>query len=125
MNKNKLEMSMSLEHKLTHTLSMKIMEIGQIIFEIEEDYKHSLSRRAFEKIKRAKELLYEVANEHMTPITAERMKNWKQERNQERELNRKFSRTPDPWEMWTQEQKQKFSDEVTRKCIQGFGGGQV
>lgn len=121
MMKQSQEMSMSLEQKMTHTLSMKIMEIGQVIFELEEDYKHSLSRQAFAKLQQAKEILQEVASEYMTPMTAERMNNWRAEKEQRREASRHM-RTPEPWENWSDEQRDEYHKDILRRMKQGFGG---
>jgi len=113
------EMAMSLEQKMSHSLSMKVMAIGQIIFELEEDYRNSLSRQAFAKLQQAKEILQEVASEYMTPMTVERMNNWKKEKE---DRTPKFKRVKEPWEEWTQEQSDAYHKEILRMMKQGFGG---
>ncbi len=113
------EMQLSLEQKMSHSLSMKVMAIGQIIFELEEDYKNSLSRQAFAKLQQAKEILQEVAAEFMTPITVERMNNWKKEKEAR---TPKFVRVKEPWENWTEEQSKAFRAHVTTMMRKGFGG---
>ena len=118
----KQEMNQQMEQKLSHQLSMQIMEVGQTILELESNYRQSMSRRMFEKLQRAKEILDELANDCMTEITAARMKDWEAEREKEK---KKFTRPKEAWEQLTPEQKQKINKDISRKCAQGFGGGQV
>lgn len=118
----KQEMNQHLEQKLSHQLSMQIMEVGQTILELESNYRQSMSRRMFEKLIRAKEILDELAKDCMTELTSARMKDWEAEKAKERQV---FSRPKEAWELMTPEQKEKIHKDISRKCAQGFGGGQV
>lgn len=118
----KQQPELSQEQKLSHQLSMQLMNIGQSVLEINSDYKHSLSRQANERVRQAAEILLEVARENMTDITAERMKNWEEERDKER---MKVTSTLEGWEKMTAEENALFKKEVMAKCHRGFGGGQV
>jgi len=118
----KQEMNQQMEQKLSHQLSMQIMEMGQTILELEANYRQSLTRRMFEKLQRAKEILDELAQDCMTELTAARMKDWEAEKAKEKQV---FTREKEAWELLTPEQKEKISNDISRKCAQGFGGGQV
>jgi catalase len=118
----KQEMNQHMEQKLSHQLSMQIMEMGQTILELEANYRQSMSRRMYERLRRAKEILDELAQDCMTEITAARMKDWEAEREKEKI---KFNRPKEAWEVMTPEQKEKIRKDISRKCAQGFGGGQV
>lgn len=118
--KQKTELSQ--EQKLSHQLSMQLMNIGQSVLEINSDYKHSLSRQANERVRQAAEILLEVAKESMTEMTAERMQNWEEERNKER---MKVTAKQEGWEKMTAEENAEFKKEVMYRCHRGFGGGQV
>ena len=110
------------EQKLSHQISMQLMNIGQSVLEINSDYKHSLSRQANERVRQAADILLEVAKESMTEMTAERMQNWEEER----EKNRmKFTVKKEAWETMTDEENEAWRQEVIAKCHRGFGGGQV
>ena len=113
---------LSQEQKLSHQISMQLMNIGQSVLEINSDYRHSLSRQANERVRQAAEILLEVAKESMTDITAERMQNWEEEKNKKR---MKFSTPGEVWEQMTDEENVKWRQEVIDRCHRGFGGGQV
>lgn len=116
----KQELSQSAEQKLSHQLSMQIMEVGQTILELESTYHDSFSRQMREKIQRAKEILDELANDCMTELTSERMKNWQKERAMEKE-RMKFTRKKDAWETLTAKQEEEYRERLTRRMHQGFG----
>jgi len=116
----KQELSQSTEQKLSHQLSMQIMEVGQTILELESAYHASFSRQMREKIQRAKEILDELANDCMTELTSERMKNWQKERALEKE-KMKFTRKKDAWETLSPQQEEEYKIRLTRKMHQGFG----
>ena len=62
---------------ITTELSYKIMQIGEAILEIEEDYIHLFEDEQLkEKIHNAAELLKEISEE-MVPMHSERMLNWR------------------------------------------------
>lgn len=117
---NKQEMEQKQEQKLSHQLSMQIMEVGQTIMELEATYHDSFSRKMREKIQRAKEILDELASDCMTEITSERMKNWQKERMQEKEKLR-FTRKKDLWETMTPQQEMEYQKKLTARMHQGFG----
>lgn len=117
---NKQEMNQSVEQKLSHQLSMQIMEVGQTIMELESTYHDSFSRQMKEKIKKAKEILDELAKDCMTELTSERMKNWEKESIKEKE-RMKFTRKKDAWETLTQKQEIEYQERLTRRMHQGFG----
>jgi len=116
----KQEISQEMEQKLSHQLSMQIMEVGQAILELEARFHDSFSRQMRDKIQRAKEILDELAKDCMTELTSERMKNWEKERAQEREKY-KFTRKKDAWETLTPNQEQEYQKRLTKRMHQGFG----
>lgn len=116
----KQELNQKVEQKLSHQLSMQIMEVGQTILELEATYHDSFSRKMREKIQRAKEILDELANDCMTEITSERMKNWQKEKQKEKEKYR-FTRKKDIWETMTPQQEVEYQNRLTRRMHQGFG----
>ena len=116
----KQEMTQGTEQKLSHQLSMQIMEVGQTILELEATYHESFSRKMRDKIQRAKEILDELANDCMTEITSERMKNWQKEQLLEKE-RMKFTRKKDAWETFTPQQEIEYKKKLTNRMHQGFG----
>ncbi len=116
----KQELNQGTEQKLSHQLSMQIMEVGQTIMELEATYHDSFSRQMREKIKRAKEILDELASECMTELTSDRMKNWKTESLKEKE-KLKFTRKKDAWETMTPQQEMEYQARLSRRMHQGFG----
>lgn len=116
----KQEVTQSTEQKLSHQLSMQIMEVGQTILELESTYHDSFSRQMREKIQRAKDILDELANDCMTELTSERMKNWQKERAMEKE-KLKFTRKKDAWEILSPKQEEEYKARLTRRMHQGFG----
>ena len=68
------------EQKLTHELSMKLMDVGQVILEIEADYMDCLSRSMQERIREAVENIKQLAEECMTDLTKDRMYKWEEEK---------------------------------------------
>jgi hypothetical protein len=116
----KQELNQATEQKLSHQLSVQIMEVGQTILELEAEYHNSFSRQMREKIKKAKEILDELANDCMTELTSERMKNWQKEKLQEKEKF-KFTRKKDAWETLTAKQEEEYKLRLTRRMHQGFG----
>lgn len=73
-----------------------------------------------DKIRRAKDILDELAKDCMTELTSERMKNWHNEHNLEKE-RMKFTRKKDAWETMTPQQEQEYQQRLSRKMHQGFG----
>ncbi|HNX23625.1 MAG TPA: hypothetical protein PKG60_06225 [Spirochaetota bacterium] len=116
----KQEINQSTDQKLSHQLSVQIMEVGQTILELEATYHDSFSRQMREKIQRAKEILDELANDCMTELTSERMKNWQKEKLKEKEKF-KFTRKKDAWEILTPKQEEDYQLRITRRMHQGFG----
>ena len=116
----KQEISQEMEQKLSHQLSMQIMEVGQTILELESRFHDSFSRQMRDKIQRAKDILDELAKDCMTELTSERMKNWEKERSQEREKY-KFTRKKDAWESLTPNQELEYQKRLTHRMHQGFG----
>jgi len=116
----KQELTQKNEQKLSHQLSVQIMEVGQTILELEATYHNSFSRQMREKIQRAKEILDELANDCMTELTSERMKNWQKEQLKEKEKFI-FTRKKDAWENLTPQQEVDYKKRITRKMHQGFG----
>ncbi len=116
----KQELNQKTEQKLSHQLSMQIMEVGQTILELEATYHASFSRQMRDKIQRAKEILDELANDCMTELTSERMLNWQKEKLQEKE-EFKFTRKKDAWETLTPQQEAEYRKRMNIKMHQGFG----
>jgi len=116
----KQEITQKTEQKLSHQLSVQIMEVGQTILELEATYHDSFSRKMRDKIQRAKEILDELAKDCMTEITSERMKNWQTERLKEKE-KLKFTRKKDAWETLTPQQENDYQKRVSARMHQGFG----
>ena len=116
----KQEITQEMEQKLSHQLSMQIMEVGQTILELESRFHDSFSRQMRDKIQRAKDILDELAKDCMTELTSERMKNWQKERLQEREKYN-FTRKKDTWETLTPSQELEYQKRLTRRMHQGFG----
>jgi hypothetical protein len=116
----KQELNQSTEQKLSHQLSVQIMEVGQTILELESTYHNSFSRQMREKIQRAKEILDELANDCMTELTSERMKNWQKEKEKDREKY-KFTRKKDAWESLTPKQEEEYEIRISKRMHQGFG----
>lgn len=116
----KQELNQSTEQKLSHQLSVQIMEVGQTILELESTYHNSFSRQMREKIQRAKEILDELANDCMTELTSERMKSWQKEKEKDREKY-KFTRKKDAWESLTPKQEEEYEVRISRRMHQGFG----
>jgi len=114
------ELNQKIEQKLSHQLSMQIMEVGQTILELEATYHDSFSRKMKEKIQRAKEILDELANDCMTEITSERMKNWQKEKLKEKE-KLQFTRKKDTWETLSPQQEIEYKQRLTTRMHQGFG----
>jgi len=116
----KQELNQSTEQKLSHQLSMQIMEVGQTILELEATYHDSFSRQMRAKIQRAKEILDELAKECMTELTSERMINWEKDSMKEKD-KLKFTRKKDAWELLTPKQEEEYEIRITRRMHQGFG----
>lgn len=116
----KQDMTQNTEQKLSHQLSMQIMEVGQTILELESIYHDSFSRQMREKIRRAKEILDELAKDCMTELTSERMNNWEKEHKQEKE-RMKFTRKKDAWETMSPQQEVEYQQRLSRRMHQGFG----
>ena len=70
------EMRINQTQKMSPELSYKIMQMGELIFELEEEYMHTFSRRVQEKVKQVSQLLRELSEE-MEDRHSERMLNWK------------------------------------------------
>jgi exonuclease VII large subunit len=116
----KQEILQEMEQKLSHQLSMQIMEVGQTILELEARYHDSFSRQMKDKIQRAKDILDELAKDCMTELTSDRMKNWQKESAQEREKYN-FTRKKDIWESLSPGQELEYQKRLIRRMHQGFG----
>lgn len=116
----KQEMTQAAEQKLSHQLSMQIMEMGQTILELEATYHDSFTRKMRDKIQRAKEILDELAKDCMTELTSDRMKSWEKEVKQEKE-KLIFTRKKDAWETLTEDQEIEYRKRLNNKMHQGFG----
>ncbi len=112
--KQTMDTTQEMQQKLQHKLSVQLMEIGQTILELEENYMTCLSRQMQEKVHNAADNVLEVAKS-MTDITAERMKNWKKEK-----PDRSFPKTSESWQTMTDDQKLKWKHDVGRMMKQGF-----
>lgn len=66
------------EMKITPELSFKLMKIGQLVLELEEEYMHCFGRETQERLKDIAIMLRELA-EDMDGSTGERMLKWKEE----------------------------------------------
>ncbi len=67
-----------IKQTLSPELSFKIMKIGQLVFELEEQYMHCFGRDTQNRLKQISILLKELADE-MDGSTGERMLKWKEE----------------------------------------------
>lgn len=103
------------ELTLTHELSMKLMWSGQIIFEIEELYTDNLSRQLKEKVHQASQLIKELADEVMTPMTKARMLDWQGDK-----IERTYYEYDSLWKSKTEEEMKNWRNEVNLRCKQGF-----
>lgn len=74
-----------LEQKLSAELSFKIMQIGQLIFELKSDYLHLLDEDTRVKLLQANELIEELA-QRMSGSTAERMYLWRVEKEEKKRI---------------------------------------
>src|SRR5512145_2106288 len=101
--KQSMGTTQEMQQKLQHKLSVQLMEIGQTILELEENYTLCLSRQMQEKVHNAADNVLEVAKS-MTDITAERMVNWKKEK-----PDMSFTRKKEAWETMSQEQSSRWS----------------
>jgi len=116
----KQEITQEMEQKLSHQLSMQIMEVGQTILELETRFHDSFSRQMRDKIQRAKDILEELAKDCMTELTSDRMKNWQKESIQDREKYN-FTRKKDAWETLSPSQELEYQKRLSRRMHQGFG----
>jgi len=67
-----------LKQTISPELSFKLMQIGQLILELEEEYMHVFGRETQDRLKRMAVMLRELAGE-MDGSTGERMLKWKEE----------------------------------------------
>ncbi|OHD63029.1 MAG: hypothetical protein A2176_09415 [Spirochaetes bacterium RBG_13_51_14] len=74
-----------MEMKLSAELSFKIMQIGQLIFELKTDYIQYLDEDTRLKLLQANEIIDELA-QRMTGSTAERMYLWRVEKEENRRI---------------------------------------
>jgi len=112
--KQSMDANLEMQQKLQHKLSVQLMEIGQTILELEENYTQCFSRQMQEKVHNAADNVLEVAKS-MTEKTAERMVNWKKEK-----PDRRFKRSSEAWEKMSGDQKSKWDHEVSRMMKNGF-----
>jgi hypothetical protein len=75
--KQKLTTEQKLQQKLAPELSFKIMQIGETILQLEEDYLNLFEDEELKaKIKKAADLIREIA-EDMQDMHAQRLKEWR------------------------------------------------
>lgn len=75
--KQKLSTEQKLQQKLAPELSFKIMQIGETILQLEEDYLNLFEDEELKaKIKKAADLIREIA-EDMQDMHAQRLKEWR------------------------------------------------
>lgn len=67
-----------MKQTISPELSFKIMQIGQLVLELEEEYMHCFGRETQHKIKAIADMLKDLAGE-MDGSTGERMLKWKEE----------------------------------------------
>jgi hypothetical protein len=67
-----------IKQTISPELSFKLMQIGQLVLELEEEYMHLFGRETQDKIKTVADTLKELADE-MDGSTGERMLKWKEE----------------------------------------------
>lgn len=70
--------SQELKQTISPELSFKLMQIGQLILELEEEYMQVFGRETQERLKKIAEMLRDLATE-MDGSTGERMLKWKEE----------------------------------------------
>lgn len=74
-----------MEQKLSAEMSFKIMQVGQLIFELKTDYIQYLDDDTRLKLLQVNEIIEELA-QRMTGSTAERMYLWRVEKEEKRRL---------------------------------------
>lgn len=70
----KQETTITQKQTISPELSYKIMQIGEVVLEIEEDYMHCFGRETQEKIKHVVQLIREIAETEMVQMHADRLK---------------------------------------------------
>ncbi len=76
-----------MEQKLSAELSFKIMQVGQLVFELKTDYIHLLDDDTRLKLLQVNEIVEELA-QRMTGSTAERMYLWRVEKEEKKRIAR-------------------------------------
>jgi hypothetical protein len=74
-----------MEMKLSAELSFKIMQVGQLVFELKTDYIQYFDEDTRMKLLQVNEIIDELAQQ-MTGSTAERMYLWRVEKEEKRRL---------------------------------------
>lgn len=74
----KQKLKLNLKQTISPELSFKLMKIGQLVLELEEEYMHIFGRETQERLKSISTMLKELAEE-MDGSTGDRMLKWKEE----------------------------------------------
>jgi len=74
-----------MDTKLSAELSFKLMQIGQLVFELKTDYIQYFDEDTKLKLLQVNELIEELA-QHMTGSTAERMYLWRVEKEEKKRI---------------------------------------
>ncbi len=81
-----------MEQKLSAEMSFKIMQVGQLVFELKTDYIQFFDEDTRLKLLQVNEIIDELAQQ-MTGSTAERMYLWRVEKEEKRRLTRQEAET--------------------------------
>lgn len=99
-----------MEMKLSAELSFKIMQVGQLVFELKTDYIQFFDEDTRVKLLQVNEIIDELAQQ-MTGSTAERMYLWRVEKEEKKRLAQQESE-PGKDGAAGQENKQSSTDET-------------
>jgi hypothetical protein len=81
-----------MEQKLSAEMSFKIMQVGQLIFELKTDYIQFFDEDTRLKLLQVNEIIDELAQQ-MTGSTAERMYLWRVEKEEKRRISKQEEET--------------------------------
>lgn len=84
-----------MEQKLSAEMSFKIMQVGQLVFELKTDYIQYFDDDTRLKLLQVNEILEELAQQ-MTGSTAERMYLWRVEKEEKRRITKQETETAQP-----------------------------
>ena len=98
-----------MEMKLSAELSFKIMQVGQLVFELKTDYIQFFDEDTRVKLLQVNEIIDELAQQ-MTGSTAERMYLWRVEKEEKKRILQQETKTPKDGES-EQKARQETTDE--------------